>query len=539
MDADRRTALPVLVADDDAALRSLYVRALQRAGFATIEAANGLEALRRIAEEEVGLVLLDIHMPGMDGVEIVKRLRADERTRTLPVILITGTSEEVGDRVRGLRAGADDYVVKSTDLRELVARVRARVRARTAWSDHLERALANRARVVATLAAVPAAPTAEETAAALVERLAREPGLSFVSFLVAEPEGGLAPLAGWKAGSGPWVGGPSLAPETSRYLRERADAGPWAATGESPPVDHAGRYSPEEIGTTCVAPLQGNGEFLGLLVVGTAPGVAAAGPTGDLLAAAIDYAAVAKAVLGAGLHRRRRNASERRDVEKVIDELAFSTVYQPLVRIADRHVVGYEALTRFTDGERPDLRFREAGRLGLGLRLEEATLEQAIRAAAALEATCPLGLNMTPDLILEPDWLGALAGRTDRRLVVELTEHAQIPDYDELRRALAGLPPRVEVAVDDAGAGYASLRHILELRPRYVKLDMALVRGIETDRVRQSLITGLAHCVEDMAADVIAEGVETAAEAETLLHLGIVFAQGYLFGRPAPVESWV
>ena len=537
--ADRDTALPVLVADDDEALRRVYVRALQRAGFTTLEARDGPEALQRIDEEEVGLVLLDIHMPGMDGVEIVERLRADERTRTLPVILITGTAE-VADRVRGLQAGADDYVVKSTHLSELVARVRARVRVRAAWSDVVARELANRARVVAKLAAVTAAATPEETAAALVAGLAAETGVSFISFLIAEPDGGLAPLAGWKAGFGCWSGGPALARETSRYLVDRAAGGPWMETAAGVSVEHTGRYSPLEVGTACMAPLKQTDDLLGLLVVATAPGSGPVGPAGDLLAATIDYAAVGTAVLGPALVSRRQNASERHDVERVISEGAFGTVFQPIVRIADRRVVGYEALTRFADGMRPDLRFREAARLGLGLRLEEATLAEAIRTAAALPAGCPLGVNVTPtSLMLEPGWLVALAGRTGRRLVVELTEHAEISDYEELRRALASLPPEVDLAVDDAGAGYASLRHILELRPRYVKLDLALVRGIESDPMRQSLITGLYHCVEEMGGDTVAEGVETEAEAEALLRLGISFAQGYLFGRPAPVESWV
>jgi EAL domain-containing protein (putative c-di-GMP-specific phosphodiesterase class I) len=100
------------------------------------------------------------------------------------------------------------------------------------------------------------------------------------------------------------------------------------------------------------------------------------------------------------------------------------------------------------------------------------------------------------------------------------------------------LQPRFDLAVDDAGAGYASLRHIIELRPRFVKLDMGLVRGIEGDPVRRSLVAGLEHCVREMGGTTIAEGVETEAEAEALANLGIDVAQGYLFGRPAPAATW-
>jgi DNA-binding response OmpR family regulator len=122
MSADPEGALPVLIADDDESLRRLYVRALERAGFATREAKDGLEALERIESEEIGLVLLDIHMPGLDGVSIVERVRADERTRTLPVILLSARAGEEA-RVEGLASGADDYLVKPFSARELQARV--------------------------------------------------------------------------------------------------------------------------------------------------------------------------------------------------------------------------------------------------------------------------------------------------------------------------------------------------------------------------------------------------------------------------------
>jgi EAL domain-containing protein (putative c-di-GMP-specific phosphodiesterase class I)/DNA-binding response OmpR family regulator len=538
MNAEREPQLPVLVADDDEALRRLYVRALGRAGIATLEAADGYEALRTVEREPIALLLLDIHMPGVDGVSIVEQLRAVERTSTLPVILVTGTAD-VPDRVRGLQAGADDYVLKSTHVSELVARVQARLRARTAWSDALGRELASRARMVSGLAGVPPGETIEETAAALVERLSTHAGVAFVSLLAADTEGGLTPLAGWKAGFGTWRDGPQLSPASSGHLLGRAAEGPWTESGGDTQSAHTGRFSFREVGTVCFAPLRQDGDLLGLLVMASEPQVTASA-SGDLLAATIDFAAVATAVLGGPLLRRRSERRDRHGIERLISEAAFSPVFQPLVRLDDRTVVGYEALTRFADGTRPDLRFREAGRLGLAQRLEEATIGEIVRVARALPAELPLGINVTPALALEPGWLADLAGRAhQRRLVVELTEHAEIEDYEPLRRGLASLGPNVAVAVDDAGAGYASLRHILELRPRYVKLDMALVRGIDADPARQSLVTGLAHCVSALGGSIIAEGVETEAEAEALLRLDIEFAQGWLYGRPEPVERWV
>jgi EAL domain-containing protein (putative c-di-GMP-specific phosphodiesterase class I) len=118
-----------------------------------------------------------------------------------------------------------------------------------------------------------------------------------------------------------------------------------------------------------------------------------------------------------------------------------------------------------------------------------------------------------------------------RRIVLELTEHVPIGDYAQLRTAIDRLGD-VQIAVDDAGAGYASLRHILELRPAYAKLDISLVRGIDGDDLRQAMAAGIQYYALRTGCRLVAEGVETEAEADTLRDLGVDLGQGYLFGRP-------
>ena len=118
-----------------------------------------------------------------------------------------------------------------------------------------------------------------------------------------------------------------------------------------------------------------------------------------------------------------------------------------------------------------------------------------------------------------------------------MTEHVVIDDYDQLRAALRNLDPGVLVAVDDAGAGFASMRHILELQPDFAKLDISLVRGIDVDDLRQALAAGLNYYAMRTGCRLIAEGVETQAEADKLRSLGIELAQGYLYGRPAAIED--
>jgi len=129
-----------------------------------------------------------------------------------------------------------------------------------------------------------------------------------------------------------------------------------------------------------------------------------------------------------------------------------------------------------------------------------------------------------------------LAGNR-RLLVLEVTEHAAITDYPAFRAAMATLGPRVELAVDDAGAGFASLRHILELRPAFVKLDRSLIAGLESDYARHAMIAGLRHFARATGFRLIAEGIETDQELAVLRALDIQLGQGFLLGRPKPADE--
>lgn len=176
--------------------------------------------------------------------------------------------------------------------------------------------------------------------------------------------------------------------------------------------------------------------------------------------------------------------------------------------------------------------------MGLGQELELATLTTALAGARSLPPGGYLSLNVSPGLVLDGDRLAhALAG-ADRPLVIEITEHERIDDYAALRAALERLRPEVRVAVDDAGAGVANLHHLVELRPSLIKLDMRLVRAVETDLTRQAMIVGLLHFARTLGGWVVAEGIETEAERDKLWSIGVALGQGFLFGRPAEAGSW-
>lgn len=227
-------------------------------------------------------------------------------------------------------------------------------------------------------------------------------------------------------------------------------------------------------------------------------------------------------------------AASRHKIRSVIRESAFSIVFQPIVELGSRAIVGYEALTRFSDGTRPDLRFGQAESVGLGLELEAATLEAAVRASAVLPANAWLNLNVSPALVLAGAPLASILRDWGWQVVLEMTEHVAVTDYDDLRRAIAALGDTVRIAIDDAGAGFASFRHILELRPHFVKIDRAIVGGVDSDPSRQALVAGMRHFAVMTGCVLIAEGIETDAELGTLLELGVSLGQGYLLGRPSP-----
>jgi len=199
--------------------------------------------------------------------------------------------------------------------------------------------------------------------------------------------------------------------------------------------------------------------------------------------------------------------------------------------------VGFEALSRFVDGTRPDRRFADAEAVGLGIELQTATLAAAVTAASGLPGDAFVSLNVSPNLVLAGDRLARLLDGAPVPIVLEITEHMPVADYGQLRAALDSLGPAVRFAIDDAGAGYSSFRHIVELRPDFVKLDIALVRSIEDDPARQAFVAGMVYFVLRTGCTLIAEGIETSAERDALQGLAVDLGQGYLFGRPEPVAA--
>lgn len=229
----------------------------------------------------------------------------------------------------------------------------------------------------------------------------------------------------------------------------------------------------------------------------------------------------------------------RRRVTRAIGGDGIAVALQPIVATASGRLIGAEALARFPVAAKGSVRrgpsawFAEAESVGLRLELERTAATLALRRLPELVPGARLTINLSPDLVLSGA-LDDLFVDVDRgRLVVELTEHAPINDYEQLHRVLD--PHRaqgLQLAVDDAGAGYASFRHILHLRPDVIKVDISLVRGIDADPAQQALVGSLLTFADRSGAVLLAEGVERQDELDELARLGVPLVQGYLLGRP-------
>ncbi|HZQ85446.1 MAG TPA: EAL domain-containing response regulator [Acidimicrobiales bacterium] len=226
-----------------------------------------------------------------------------------------------------------------------------------------------------------------------------------------------------------------------------------------------------------------------------------------------------------------------RRLRAVLDVNPPRMLFQPVAQLASGKVMGYEALARFDQEpyEPPNVWFAEATKAGLGVEFELAALRIALDQLAVLPGAV-LALNVSPTTAMTSDLADLLSHYPQERIVLELTEHAQVDDYDRLLESLTRLRSRgVCIAVDDAGAGFSSLHHILLLAPDIIKLDITLVRDIHKDPVKRALAWSLVTFAREIGSTIIAEGIETAEELSTLVDLGIPWGQGYHLGRPEPL----
>ena len=227
-------------------------------------------------------------------------------------------------------------------------------------------------------------------------------------------------------------------------------------------------------------------------------------------------------------------------IRRFISGDGFSIVFQPILDLHTRDVVGMEALARFDAllHRGPAEWFAEAHELGLGVDLELAAIRAAIGALPMAEGAADpyLAVNLSHRGAMSPD-LGSALGSNAPRLVIEITEHEEVGDYSRLVAALGPIREAgARVAIDDAGAGFASLQNALQLAPDIIKLDRSITRGLIGEGAERALASSLIALAQEMGITIVAEGIETRAELATLQELGVRFGQGFYLAKPAPLD---
>jgi EAL domain-containing protein (putative c-di-GMP-specific phosphodiesterase class I)/DNA-binding NarL/FixJ family response regulator len=531
--------ITVLIADDEpefrSALGALVTRApgLELVGTAT----HAQEAIQLACRSNPAVAVVDVRMDG-GGASVaryLKRFAPDVRVLALSAYDDQGTVRQM------LQAGATGYLLKGTAARDLVAAIE-----RTAAGDD----------VVADELLEPRVPSpgeqakpAPQDAAARVRPLTvilADDNAEFLKTLslVIERESGFD-LVG-------------RARDTTGVIRMAALYKPDLALVDWQMPGGGGAIAAAEISRTspatrvvALSAFGGRDAVLQMLRAGASSYVVKSVTGHDLVEILRTTAAgggalspeVAPGVieeLGVQMARSEDhdewNAGKLATVRALIDDDAFHMEYQPITSLAEDRVIGVEALARFDTEPRrsPDVWFADAVAVGLGIELDMAAVQKAVCILPDLPPGVDLFLNVLPESIFSARFAELVAGLPAEQVVIELTEHARVEDYDRLRGAIDSLREAgFRIGVDDVGAGYASLRHLLNLRPEVIKIDISLCRFIEDDRARQLLAGALVSLGRELDATVVAEGIETGAELQAVRALGIDAAQGYYLGRPA------
>ncbi len=515
----------VLAVDDDPVQRAFLLTVLQRAGFDVVLASDGDEAVAFAVDLRPDVIVTDALMPRTSGLELISRLHTQLGNARVPTIVVSGTAD-VATRLDAFEIGADDFLAKPYDPAELVARINAQLRVAGHWTAQANAMLAelrSARQGITDPRSADDARTGVETRLDAARRLfdGRPTALSCALLAVVDPRGKVD-----------WDPRPAL---VDWAVVQPATAGLGPAT---PTVDL-------DIGPHGRCPLCGAvGEGrLAITAAGRWSGGAAyvlvgcQSPARQTHRLLVEELADEIGVLLDDAHDRNfADDHARHWIDSVITDERYRFVFQPIMTLGSRRVVGYEALARFTDGLDPIEVLDLATQAGRRVSLELALVRGALRAAGVFPDGTWIHVNVSPLAALAPEVVSMLAG-CRQRVALEITEDALF-DADGATSLRASLPASCRLAIDDVGAGYAGLSRLLVVRPDIVKIDRAIIAGIDADPARQALVAGLVQFGNVTDAMVIAEGIEHEEERAVLQSLGVRYAQGYLFAHPeTPVAA--
>lgn len=518
----------ILIVDDDASMRALYTATLRRANYQILSAVNGEDALEVILSTPVDCLIIDSNMPVMSGPQVIERLRKLPQFSLLPIIMVTG-SDEPSEMIIGLDLGANDYLVKPVDPAQLLARIRAQLRVNVTWLGATRAFLEQRIALIDAMNQLDSSSQLQDQAAAIVDRLSALEDVRQVALYAFSRSDSAILLAG--TANHPVNSDRETPRNVAQSLRLIAERGPSLLKSG---VEERW-WSESNSDNVFSSPLGERENALGVLIL-AGQGATLREPSG--LSLSVDAASIVGTLLGPKLRKMVGQASSAEEIRATVRDPGTRIAYQPIVDLQTHEVVGFEALARFADNMRPDHKLSDARAVGIRDEIELELIRLAINSSSHLPPEMWLSVNLSAAVLVGQRELNEMTGNSPRPVVIELTEHEPVSDYGRVRQAVASLAGAPRLSIDDAGAGYASLRHIFELAPSFVKLDREWVSGIDTDPIRQSLVEALVSFSQRSGAKLIAEGIETVAELRTLATAGVDLGQGYLLGRPvsAPGE---
>jgi EAL domain-containing protein (putative c-di-GMP-specific phosphodiesterase class I) len=399
----------------------------------------------------------------------------------------------------------------------------------------IEDFLGHRRRLLHEVTRVPTSGDPFTVAHGLLEPLPRHTPLSTASITWFTADGRAVLLGIIGKNLSPYLRAGAVLPEhRNEYFRRQSASGPWITGWTVTDDDDGYSRSVAAMGVDAVVymPLSYEGRTIGLLGAALANSHGGQATVAENIPVLAEMADVIATALGPAIGRMEEQSSAAHVIDEILQQRRYWPVFQPILDLRSNRVVGFEALTRFDAAQTSQRLFDHAGLVGRGKDLEIATLTAAVKAASELPSQAWVSVNSSAAMLAETDTIDTILQPLARPTVIELSEHEMIHDYKPISTAMHRLGPDRSLAVDDAGAGFASLRHILEVQPAYVKMDIGLVQGAATDLSRRALVAGFVHFARDADFTLIAEGIETKEDLETLKGLGVALGQGFLLGRP-------
>jgi len=601
LDVAERNANPnprLLIVDDISDNRAILMRRFQRRGFEVVEAESGFAAIELINRESFDLVLLDVMMPGIDGIETLKRIRGQQSASALPVIMVTAKSES-NNIVDALELGANDYVTKPVDFAVALARVNTQISRKRAEqqvalaneelrkaNEDLERRVQERTSLLADANQRLKVEIADrEESQARSQYLAYHDSLTGLGnrllfkeqleealndvLITPHPLAVLfLDLDGFKAINdtlGHSIGDMLLKsvagrlndilPRTDRIARLGGDE--FAILQISAPQPTSSVALAKKIIEVVSLPysIEGHNVTVGASV-GIALGHAGNINTANFMKSA-DLAMYAAKYDGRGTYRmfdpemdaivQVRRALER-DMRTALAQDGFKLFYQPLVNLQTKKVTAFEALMRWNHPERgmvpPSEFIPVAEEIGLIVQLGEWALRQACGDAMGWPDYISVSVNLSPLQFakgsLVATVMNALAssGLPASRLELEITESVLLEKSERNIGILNQLRDLgVRISMDDFGTGYSSIGYLRSFQFDKIKIDQSFVRDLLVDKGSLAIVRAIAGLGVSFGMTTTAEGVETEEQMRCLNLEGCIEVQGYLYSKPVPADE--